>query len=201
MKRSATLVLSLAIALSIGTYAWGGTKKGVQSMGTDDLIKTAQGGAPPHISMNAAVIVPDGTGGFKTLKEGTNGFTCVPDISGQEKPDPFCGDGQATEWIMSAIKKDPRPANSGPGIGYMAKGGFHWEKDGAVVMSDTMGAKMVKEPPHWMILWPGSAGISAFQTMPGKFGSYVMYEGTPFAHIMVYQDPNKMMPAGPSMMK
>ena len=200
MKKLAALSLMLSIALCTGTDAWSGTKKGIQGMGQDDLIKTAQKGGPAHISMKAAIMIPDGAGGFKTAREGTNGFTCIPDISGQETPDPFCGDEQAIQWLMSALKKEARPANSAPGIGYMARGGFHWEKDGKIVMPDTMGAKRVKEPPHWMVLWPAGAGISAFPTMHGTFGAYVMYEGTPFAHIMIYQDPNKMAPA-PLMMK
>jgi hypothetical protein len=28
--------------------------------------------------------------------------------------------------------------------------------------------------------------------MPNPGGAYVMFDGTPYAHLMVYQDPNKL---------
>jgi len=44
----------------------------------------------------------------------------------------------------------------------------------------------------WMILWPVENQTSGLPLMPNKFGTYVMFEGTPYAHLMVYQDPMKM---------
>jgi len=51
----------------------------------------------------------------------------------------------------------------------------------------------VEEPPHWMLFWPFSARATGLPSLPqGKSGVYVMWDGTPYAHLMVYQDPNKV---------
>jgi hypothetical protein len=106
-------------------------------------------------------------------------------------PDPICMDGASNQWMTDIMNNAPKPSNTVPGIAYMARGGSHLEKDGKVVMSGD-GAKVVKEPPHWMIMWPFDASASKLPTAPNPSGVYVMFEGSPYAHIMVYQDPNKM---------
>ena len=67
----------------------------------------------------------------------------------------------------------------------------HFEKDGQVVMSGE-GAKIVGEPPHWMMMWPFDAALTKLPTIPNSSGVYIMFQGTPYAHLMVYQDPMKM---------
>ena len=71
-------------------------------------------------------------------------------------PDPICMDGASNQWMTDMMNNAPKPSNTVPGIAYMARGGSHLEKDGKVVMSGD-GAKVVKEPPHWMLMWPFDA--------------------------------------------
>jgi hypothetical protein len=59
-------------------------------------------------------------------------------------------------------------------------------------MKEEPGAKIVKEPPHWMIMWPFAAKTTMLPAAPNPSGVYVMFDGTPYAHVMVYQDPRKM---------
>jgi hypothetical protein len=59
-------------------------------------------------------------------------------------------------------------------------------------MEEEAGAKLVKEPPHWMIMWPFSAAETKLPSLPNSSGAYVMFDGNPYAHVMIYQDPNKM---------
>lgn len=189
MKRTFAAAVLLAFAAS-GAYA---AEKGLKGMSEEDMIKTARSAAPAHISDNATVMLPGPDGKLKEAIKGTNEFTCVPDIDGQEKPDPICVDKAAMEWLNSVMNKEERPSNTEPGIAYMGQGGWHWEKDGKVVMDPaTPGAKRVKEPPHWMILWPVSSAETMIPEKPTKFGTYVMFEGTPYAHLMIYQDPNDL---------
>ena len=54
------------------------------------------------------------------------------------------------------------------------------------------GAKVVKEPPHWMVLWPFDTAATQLPTVPNPSGVYIMFEDSPYAHLMIYQDPNKM---------
>jgi hypothetical protein len=39
-------------------------------------------------------------------------------------------------------------------------------------------------PPHLMILVPDLDSLAGLSTEPGNGGPYVMYAGTPYAHIM-----------------
>jgi len=167
-------------------------KNGIKDMTREELIQVALGGAPGHISKDAAVMIHGPEGKFVEARKGTNGITCLPDMSGQEEPDPICADGPGFVWITDMMNNAPKPVNASPGIAYMAKGGWHWEKDGKIVDSTMPGAKRVKEPPHWMVFWPFGAKESMLPPYPDRFGAYIMYEGTPYAHLMIYQDPGKL---------
>lgn len=169
-------------------------KKSVKDMTTDELIRIALGGAPEHISKDASVMVHGPDGKLVEVKKGKNGFTCLPDMSGQEDPDPVCADPAGFSWITDMMEKAPKPRNDHPGIAYMARGGWHWEKDGSIVDATMPGAMRVKEPPHWMVFWPFGAQ-SMLPPYPDRFGAYIMYEGTPYAHLMIYQDPSRLGPS------
>ena len=73
----------------------------------------------------------------------------------------------------------------------MARGVSHFEKGGQVVMKGD-GAKTVKELPQWMIMWPFEASATKLPTTPNPSGVYIMFNGTPYAYLMVYQNPLKM---------
>jgi hypothetical protein len=156
-----------------------------------ELIDLALSAAPPSISNDATVLVPGKDGNFVEAKKGTNGFTCLPDIPETPKPDPMCLDPAATQWAMSLLKGEAKPSNTVPGIGYMGRGGQHWEKDGKMFMTEQPGAKIVDEPPHWMVFWPFDSKTTALpQTHTHQ--AYIMFEGTPYAHLMIYQDPKEV---------
>lgn len=195
MKRLSGFILAstLAVSLVCAPAAMAAKKaKDIKTMSKEDQIKVAMSAAPSFISKDATIMVFGADGKFTEAKAGTNGFTCIPDIDGQEKPDPFCGDKAATQWIMDAIDKKDKPSNTEPGVAYMMQGGWHWEKDGKVVL-DREGAKRVKEPPHWMIFWPFDSAKTMLPSLSEKkFKTYIMYDGTPYAHLMIYQDPRDL---------
>jgi len=184
-------ILTISLLLGFVVTIMAGEKvKGVKSLPQEEQIKLAQSAAPPSISKDATVMVIGEDGKLMEAQKGTNGFTCIPDIDGQEIPDPMCGDAAAMQWANDLMSGAPKPTNTVPGIAYMAKGGWHWEKDGKIIMkSDEPGATRVKEPPHWMIFWPVDSKASGLPSTPQKFGTYVMWDGTPYAHLMIEQDP------------
>ncbi len=165
---------------------------GIKSMNQDQLIKLALSAAPWSIAKDATVMVPGADGKLTEVKKGTNGFTCIPDIDGMPKPDPMCGDAASMQWANNLMGGAPKPTNTAPGIAYMAKGGWHFEKDGKILMKNEDGAKAVQEPAHWMVFWPVDSKTSGMPSMPTPFGAYVMFDGTPYAHLMIYQNPMKM---------
>jgi hypothetical protein len=185
----------LMIVLSVTVVAVSMAKKGgspIGKMSKDQLIKLAESAAPASISKDATIMIPGPDGKPVEARKGTNGFTCMPDIDGQVTPDPICGDPAAWQWANDLMGGAEKPTNTVPGIAYMAKGGWHFEKDGKILMKEEPGAKLLTEPAHWMVFWPFDANTVGLPTMPNKMGVYVMWDGTPYAHLMVYQDPKKM---------
>ncbi len=186
------VVAALAWGLLMGTVAYAADSP-IDKMSQQQLIELAMSAAPPFISTNATILIPGADGAMVEARKGTNGFTCIPDMDGQAEPDPFCGDAASWRWANDFMAGAEKPSNTQPGIAYMAKGGWHWEMDGKILMKDEPGAKLVKEPPHWMLFWPVDARMSGLPSLPHKkFGTYVMFEGTPYAHLMIYQDPMQL---------
>jgi hypothetical protein len=157
----------------------------------EEYIRTAVQGAPERISDQAAVVRIEPGGKTSTLRKGANGFTCAlfPDASLA----PICADEQGWRWFVAAVSNQPKPPNTQPGIAYMAKGGVHYEMpDGKIVMAASPQTKEVQEPPHWMVLWPLDPAKTGLPTRPNAGGTYLMFEGTPFSHVMIYQDPKML---------
>jgi hypothetical protein len=167
------------------------TVKDVKAMSEKDQTALALSAAPARISKDAGVMIYGADGKLTEAKKGTNGFTCIPTVMNLPVPDPICMDAASNQWMTDVMNNAPKPSNTVPGIAYMARGGSHFEKNGKVVMAGE-GAKVVKEPPHWMVMWPFDPAASQLPTVPNPSGIYIMFEGSPYAHLMIYQDPNKM---------
>jgi len=169
----------------------GASVKEVKAMSVQEQTGLALSGAPAHISKDAGVMVFGADGKLTEARKSANGFTCIPTVMNLPAPDPICMDGAALQWMTDLMNNAQKPTNTVPGIAYMARGGSHFEKGGQVVMSAD-GAKNVSEPPHWMLMWPFDSTGTKLPIAPNPSGVYIMFEGTPYAHLMVYQDPRKM---------
>ncbi len=161
-------------------------------MSKAQFIKLAESGAPAAISAKAAIARIDPNRKTVTeLRAGANGFTCSVIPHGTDAP--YCGDKHAWAWFAAAFTGQPKPPNTEPGVSYMMQGGVHYETPaGDIVMEKGANTKDVKEPPHWMLTWPIDAAASGLPTKPNPSGVYVMFAGTPYAHLMVYQNPATM---------
>src|SRR5262245_17067624 len=71
-----------------------------------DLIKSAMSAAPLAISQGATIMAMNEKMELRTLRKGTNGWTCLPD-SPSPGPDPMCADATGTEWLMAWMKHQP----------------------------------------------------------------------------------------------
>jgi len=195
------IILTILIASSLGMPAIttagdkpskkSATVKEVKTMSEKDQTILALSAAQAHIAKEAGVMIYGADGKLTETKKSANGFTCIPTVMNLPNPDPICMDAAVHQWMTDLMNNAPKPTNTAPGIAYMARGGSHFEKDGKVVMSGD-GAKIVKEPPHWMVIWPFDAAATKLPTTPNPSGVYIMFEGSPYAHLMVYQDPKKM---------
>ena len=72
-----------------------------------DPIESAMSAAPRSISSDAAIVQAGADGTMKTLREGKNGWTCMPDNPATPGPDPSNG-----RWPGSAVSRLP-PTRSG----------------------------------------------------------------------------------------
>jgi len=68
----------------------------------EQLIKRLEGAAPSDIVANATIVNVAADGKMSTVREGTNGWTCMdPDPGGS----PMCGDAGGTNWIHAYMSK------------------------------------------------------------------------------------------------
>jgi hypothetical protein len=87
-----------------------------------DPVGSAMSAAPSSISQGAMIVQAQADGSMKTLREGKNGWTCMPDSPTTPGPDPMCMDANAAKWAQAWMgKKDP-PADT-VGVMYMLEGG------------------------------------------------------------------------------
>jgi hypothetical protein len=196
VKQAIILYFLLAVLFIFVNNSWATheiAKPAVLKMSDDEQIALARSAAPPFISKDAIILIVDKDRKFKKVRTGTNGFTCYSDLDKIDVPVPSCMDAAAVQWWDDFTSGKPGPTNTVPGIAYMAQGALRWEKAGVIYMDwHTADTKRVKEPPHWLILWPFDPKRTKLPTYPGKFGSSIMYSGTPWSHIMIYQDPMLM---------
>ena len=161
-------------------------KAKVKKMSEPELIRSALSAAPREIAAHAAVIAPDASGKMKEIHAGTNGWTCMADEPDTPGLDPMCLDKAGMVWVQSLMAKAAKPASTVPGIAYMLQGGSD------ISATDPYATKTdhyVESPPHFMILWPFDPAQTGFSTKPKKTGTWIMWAGTPYAHLMVNQVP------------
>ena len=148
-------------------------------------IKRALSAAPAEIANGAKVVDMDAQGKMTVLREGTNGFTCFAGNPGVVGDDSMCADAAGLQWVNDAMAHKPKPTNSVPGVIYMLAGGTDWSASDPAATSGTP----IKEPPHWMIMWPFDPKTTGLSTDAKDSGTWIMYAGTPWAHLMINQKP------------
>ena len=161
-------------------------KSKVKKMSNAELIRSALSAAPHDIAEHAAVMAPDANGKMAEIHAGTNGWTCLADEPDTPGLDPMCLDKQSMLWVKSLMSHAAKPANTAPGIVYMLQGGSD------ISATNPFASKtdhFVDSPPHSMIMWPYDAKSTGFSTTPKKTGTWIMWAGTPYAHLMINQTP------------
>ena len=150
-----------------------------------DPIASAMSAAPAAVGRNATIVAMADDGSMKTLREGSNGWTCMPDSPTTPGPDPMCMDANAAKWAAAWMgKKDP-PANT-VGVMYMLEGGTDASNSDPYATAPTAENDWINTGPHIMIV--GSKEILAGYpsgAKPDTASPYVMWSGTPYAHLMV----------------
>lgn len=151
----------------------------------EQLISSAMSAAPHSVGSEAAVVAMGADGTMRTVREGTNGFTCMPDNPATPGPDPMCMDKNALDWAMAWVSKTEPPAGQ-IGFMYMLAGGTDASNTDPYATEPTSGNHWIQTGPHVMIvgaedsfydLYPHSAD-------PDTSQPYTMWADTPYVHLM-----------------
>lgn len=148
-------------------------------------IQDALSAAPAEIAGAAAIMDwPATANGQPTqLRAGTNGWTCFPDMPHTPADDPMCLDGQWMNWAAGWIGHKT-PNVTGVGLAYMLRGSDDASNTDPFATRPDSGKSWVHTGPHVMIIAPG-ARYPGVATEPHAGAPYVMFPGTPYAHIMM----------------
>jgi hypothetical protein len=150
-----------------------------------DPIESAMAAAPASVSRDAAIVQAQPDGKMKTLREGHNGWTCMPDSPTTPGPDPMCMDKNAGTWAAAWMGKKAPPAEA-PGVMYMLAGGTDASNTDPYAQAPTQGGDWIETGPHIMVVG-SKAVLAAYPSgpSPDTQAPYVMWAGTPYAHLMI----------------
>lgn len=189
-RTSISILLGLAAIAASSTIAAGENVVGVFTSPTTDeeLIANALSAAPEAIAKNATVVAFGADGKLRTLREGSNNFTCIPDNPSNPANDPMCLDKNGVEWAMAWINKTEPPKGK-VGFGYMLQGGTTPSNVDPSATKPPEGMDWMQEPPHVMIFNYGGSGVIQDYPSPGEMADmtqpWVMWAGTPYEHLML----------------
>lgn len=146
----------------------------------DATIEEALAATVPGIAENATVVDWEGN----VLREGSNGWTCLPTPPGFDGVAPMCLDEPWMAWA-EAWQNKTEPAIDRPGVAYMLGGDTGASNSDPYATDPSAVDDWVDAGNHLMILVPDPAMLEGLPTDPANGGPWVMWKGTPYAHIMV----------------
>lgn len=186
MAAALTIMFTQTAFAADATMPAAGAKAAAPSAADQKMIKSAMQAAPKKVSAGATIVATGADGQMRTLREGTNGFTCMPDNPATPGPDPMCMDKAAWEWA-GAWMGHKTPASGKIGFMYMLSGGTDASNTDPYATKPSADNHWVKTGPHVMIV---GADASFYDMYPNKADPdtsvpYVMWPGTPYQHLMI----------------
>jgi hypothetical protein len=150
-----------------------------------ELLANAISAAPAAVGKNATVVTFDAEMKMRTLQEGTNGFTCIPDNPASPTNDPICVDPGGMAWLTAYNEKKEVPAGM-VGFGYMLQGESAADNVDPYATEPPAGQEWMVDGPHVMIFNVGQMlGDYPQPEHPDHSQPYVMWPNTPYAHLMM----------------
>jgi hypothetical protein len=149
------------------------------------LIASAMRAAPAAVAKKATIVAMDAGGGMRTLRKGSNSFTCMPDNPTTPGPDPMCMDANAMQWA-SAWMGHKDPAAGKVGFMYMLEGGTDASNTDPYATKPTASNHWVKTGAHVMVVGADASFYDGYPKSPDPdtTAPYVMWAGTPYQHLM-----------------
>ena len=158
---------------------------------TDDAGKVGEAvsAAPASIGANATVMDWPAKEGEKMreLRAGSNDWLCFPSspaavtAAGQ---DPMCFPKAMQGWAEAWMTKKP-PKLARMSIAYMLQGDAGASNTDPFATAPAADNAWVTSGPHVMVVVPNPKDLNALPSDPAGGGPWVMWKGTPYAHLMV----------------
>lgn len=152
------------------------------AMSDAEIIRKASSAAPAAISKDATIVAMDADMKMRTVRKGTNAFTCM--IAGPG-PDAMCADQNAMAWFDAYMNKKDPPKDK-VGFVYMLSGDKGASNTDPYADKATPTNNWVMTGAHVMIV--GAKGMTAGYPRDAKADPtkpYVMWPGTPYEHLML----------------
>ena len=151
-----------------------------------DLIKSAMSAAPASVGKNATIVAMEADGKMRTLRKGSNGFTCMPDNPATPGPDPMCMDKNAMDWVHAWVSHKP-PTVGKVGFMYMLQGDSGASNTKPYDTKETPDNNWIKTGSHVMIVGSGAKMLQGYprSAKPDPTQPYVMWPGTLYEHLML----------------
>ena len=174
------LVIAIALAFPLSpVFGEGGARRDVVRHAAE--LARAELAGPSSLSKNATIMDRDGN----VLRKGTNGWTCMPDNPETPGTDPMC---MNEPWLnfMGALKNNKKPTYTQVGIAYMLQGDTPVSNTDPYATAPKPGDDWVEGlGAHMMVLVPDVEALKNVSTDSKNGGPWVMWAGTPYAHLMI----------------
>jgi hypothetical protein len=176
------IAILLGVIVAERTPAQGTT----QPASRDAKIANALTAAPEEITRNATVKDwPSKEGdGLALLRQGTNEWVCLPDDATTPGNDPMCMDQTFHDALVAYFSGQP-PRITRVGYAYMLTSDADGSNTDPMAQSATPTNQWHHAGPHIMVLYPDAKLLDGLPTKPSAYGPYVMFPGTPIAHVMM----------------
>jgi len=144
-------------------------------------IRNALSAGPPWIADKATVVevTMTTTGGApkmseRVIRQGTNGWRCMPDTPGRPQHDPMCGDETFMKWL-TAVMEGRKPSIDRVGLSYMLLGEARQGQNVPPAKDPSTVHDWYYVGPHVMVVLPDN-DMDAFRGLNedlSKDGEYV----------------------------
>jgi len=178
MLRYTALALGVAIALVAAPVNIQAQPTG--TMSDSDYMAKIMTAAPAAVVKGATIVQMQKDGSMRALQTGSNGFTCM--VAGAS--DAMCADSNAMLWAKAWMAHTAPPNKVG--FVYMLAGDNGASNTDPYATAPVAGNHWVKTGPHVMIVGPSARTMGYPATAdPDPTKPYVMWSGTPYAHLMI----------------
>jgi hypothetical protein len=183
--RTAAMTQRFALAAAL-LLAMGAAQAAKSEHPTDaQMIASALRAAPASVGRHATIMTMEADGSMRTLRKGSNGFTCIPDSPATPGADPMCADQAAMSWVHAWLTHATPPTGK-VGLMYMLEGGTDASNTDPYA-GKPKSAHWIKTGPHVMVVGAEPSFYDQYPKLsdPDTSAPYVMWADTPYRHLMV----------------